>query len=314
MYSLTDYGHMLADRVRMDPYAYALKKAVYPGSVVLDIGTSIGIHALLACKFGARQVYAVEPNEVIDLAQRLALQNGYADRITFIHDLSTNVTLPEPADVIVSDLRGVLPLFEQHIPAIIDARQRHLAPQGVLIPQKDRLWVAVVENPAVYRSLLSPWDDPYGFDMAPARQMVLHEWQHDDTDLIQLSDLLTVPANWAVLDYNKIDHPDISSGEIVHKATRDGTAHGLLVWFDAELSERIGFSNAPQNKRVADVYGRGFFPFLEPVPIVAGDTIQLQIQANLTMEGYYRWRWQTTVYSQGNKDLIKAEFDQATEY
>jgi protein arginine N-methyltransferase 1 len=313
MYTLTDYGHMMADRVRMDPYAYALKKAVYPDSVVLDIGTSIGIHALLACKFGARKVYAVEPNEVIDLAQRLALENGYADRITFIHDLSTNITLPEPADVIVSDLRGTLPLFDQHIPSIIDARQRHLAPQGILIPQKDRLWVAVVENPAIYHSLLRPWDNPYGLDMALARQMVLKEWQQDDTDLIHPSDLLTQPTNWALLDYNTIDHPDVSSGEIVQKTMRDGTAHGLLLWFDAELSEGIGFSNAPQNKRVADVYGRGFFPFLKPLPIASGDTIQLTIQANLTMEGY-RWRWQTTVYSQDRKDLIKAEFDQATEY
>lgn len=312
MYNLTDYGHMMADRVRMDPYAYALKQAVYPGSVVLDIGTSIGIHALLACKFGAGKVYAVEPNEVIDLAQRLAQENGYADRITFIQDVSTNVTLPEPADIIVSDLRGALPLFDQHILAIVDARQRFLAPQGVLIPQKDRLWVAAVENPAIYNSLLKPWDDPYGLDMGLARQIVLNEWQFDDTDLVQPSDLLTTPTNWAVLDYNTIDHPDVNSGNFVQKARRGGTAHGLLIWFDAELSAGIGFSNAPQNKQLADVYGRGFFPFLNPVPIVAGDTIQLTIQASLTMEGY-SWRWRTTVCSQGDRDLIKAEFDQSND-
>ena len=134
MYGLDDYGRMIADNVRMDPYAHALKKAVGPESVVLDIGTGAGIHALLACKFGARRVYAVENNDAIHLAQEMAQANHFADRIEFIQGLSTDITLPERADVIVSDLRGILPLFGQHIPSIVDARRRHLAPDGSMIP------------------------------------------------------------------------------------------------------------------------------------------------------------------------------------
>ena len=133
-YNLSDYGRMIVDDVRMDAYAYALKAAVTPDSVVLDIGAATGIHALLACKFGARQVYAVEPNDAIHLARQIAAVNGFAGRIEFIQDLSTRISLPELADIIVSDMRGVLPLFGQHIPAIVDARQRHLAPGGRLIP------------------------------------------------------------------------------------------------------------------------------------------------------------------------------------
>ena len=90
MYNISDYGEMIADNVRMDAYAFALKTAVTPDSVVLDIGAATGIHALLACKFGARKVYAVESNDAIHLARELAQANGFADRIQFIHDLSTN--------------------------------------------------------------------------------------------------------------------------------------------------------------------------------------------------------------------------------
>ena len=147
VYNLNDYGRMIADQVCMDAYARALKAAVTPNSVVLDIGAATGIHALLACKFGARQVYAVEPNDAIHLAREVAVANGFGGQIDFIQDLSTNVVLPEPADIIVSDMRGVLPLFGQHIPAIVDARQRHLATGGLLIPQRDTLWVALVEAP-----------------------------------------------------------------------------------------------------------------------------------------------------------------------
>ena len=54
------------------------------------------------------------------------------------------------------------------------------------------------------------------------------------------------------------------------RARKAGIAHGLLVWFDAILTADIGFSNTPGNKNVADVYGRGFFPFLDPVSIARG--------------------------------------------
>ena len=309
MYDLIDYGQMLADQVRMDPYAYALKTAVTPNSIVLDIGTSIGIHALLACKFGARKVYAIEPNDAIGLARELAEVNGFADRIEFIQDISTNVTLPEPADVIVSDLRGVLPLYGQHIPAIVDARQRHLALNGILIPQKDSLWVSVVENATIYQNLLRSWTNPYGFNMEPARQIILNQWHHDDTDLIRVRHLLTEPTNWATLDYRTITNPDVGA-EVEQTAARDGTAHGLLVWFDAELIDGIGFSNAPQLAKPAAVYGRGFFPFLKPVSLTAGDTIHLTLQANLVDDGYV-WQWHTCINSQNNKML--ADFKQSTD-
>ena len=72
---------MIADRGRMDPYAFALKAVINPDSVVLDIGAATGIHALLACKFGARKVFAVEASDAIHLARDLARENGFEDRI-----------------------------------------------------------------------------------------------------------------------------------------------------------------------------------------------------------------------------------------
>ncbi len=311
MYSISDYGEMIADHVRMDAYAFALKTAVTPNSVVLDIGTATGIHALLACKFGAKKVYAVEVNDHIHLARELAHANGFADRIEFIQDLSTNITLPEQADIIVSDLRGQLPLYGQHIPAIIDARTRHLAPDGILIPRRDTLWAALVERADVYNELVQPWNLPYGLTMDAARQAALNNWVDEVSETFQPDNLLMTPQVWTILDYASIESPDVAPPPLVQKANRSGTAHGWLIWFDAELAEGIGFSNAPQSKKTADVYGRGFFPLLEPVPIAPGDTINLTIQAELTDEDYI-WHWHTRIYSQDNPAALKADFQQAT--
>ncbi len=313
IYSLDDYGRMLADPVRMDAYAYALKSVIKSDSVVLDIGAATGIHTLLACKFGAKKVYAIESNDAIYLAQKIAQANGFADRIEFIHEVSTNVNLPQQADIIVSDLRGVLPLFATHIPTILDARQQHLAPGGILIPQKDTMWTAVVEKPALYNEIIRPWERPYGLNMEAAKQVMLNRWVHDDTDTIHARNLLTKPQVWTVLDYASIANPNISSSPLVHEVTRDGTAHGLLIWFDAQLTDTIAFSNGPFTKKVAEVYGRGFFPFLKPVAVTKGDSITLQIQANLVDEEYV-WQWHTHIHAQSNPTAIKAEFKQSTAY
>ena len=115
MYSVHDYGRMIVDEVRMTAYVTALRAAVKPGSVVIDLGAGTGIFSLYACRFGAKKVYAIETNDAIDVARQIAAANGCADRIEFIQAVSTDVELPERADVIISDLRGSLPLFGQHL-------------------------------------------------------------------------------------------------------------------------------------------------------------------------------------------------------
>lgn len=313
MYSLSDYGNMIADRVRMDPYAYALKDAIGPDTVVLDIGAATGIHALLAAKFGARKVYAVELNDAIHLAKDLAAANGYAQRIEFFQELSTQVTLPEKADVVVSDLRGALPLFGNHIQSIVDARQRHLAPDGQLIPLRDTLWVALVEARSVYRDLIKPWDYPYGLDMEIAKQIVLNSWSDEDGSEVRLRNLLMEPQIWATLDYASIVNPNVGISKLSGRVKRDGTAHGLLVWFDAEIGKGLGFSNGPQETRIADVYGRGFFPLLEPVRVNEGDIVVLDIFAEHE-DGGYDWRWHTRIVDNNDPSLVKANFEQSSSF
>ena len=76
MYSLHFYGQMIADSSRMDAYAAALRQTIKPDSVVMDLGCGPGVFALLACKLGARRVYAVEPDNVVGLAREAAAEQA----------------------------------------------------------------------------------------------------------------------------------------------------------------------------------------------------------------------------------------------
>jgi SAM-dependent methyltransferase len=298
MYSVHFYGQMLRDVVRMQAYTGALRGAVKPDSVVIDLGCGPGVFALLACKFGARRVYAVEPENIIGLAREAAASNGFSDRIEFFEKLSTEITLPEPATIIVSDLRGVLPLFEQNIPSIIDARERLLAPGGVLIPERDVLWAAVVEAPQQYDEIVGPWENQFELDLAAGRRLVTNTWRKSR---IKPEQLLTDPVCWTTLDYYEVSSPDVRA-EISWHAGRSGTAHGLAVWFDSELTDSISFSNHPAAAET--IYGIGFFPFSQPVEVLEGDRITVLLAADLVNDGYV-WRWDTEV-------LGKASFKQST--
>ncbi|HET8921506.1 MAG TPA: 50S ribosomal protein L11 methyltransferase [Candidatus Acidoferrum sp.] len=287
MYSLGAYGSMVADRVRVEAYAEALRRTVRKGSVVVEIGTGPGIFAVLACQFGAERVYAIEPSEIIQVAREIAAANGCADKIDFFEQLSNRVTLPVRADIILSDLRGILPLFERHIPAIADARRRFLAPGGIMIPRKDKLWAAIVETPKLYSEMVDPWEqNPFGQDLEPARLVAVNDTHKAR---VSPSQLLTEHRLCATLDYATVENTDFQ-GNLEWAVKRPGTGHGISVWFDADLAEGIGFSNAPSAPET--VYGSLFFPWTRPVPLAQGQTVCVSLAAKL-VESEYVWRWTT---------------------
>lgn len=306
MYSLHGYGKMIADGVRMSAYARALEETVRPDSTVLDIGAGTGVMSLLACKFGARKVIAIEPSVAIYIASELAAANGFADRIEFIRDVSTNVTLSERVDVIVSDLRGVLPLHQHHLPSIVDARNRFLSANGRLIPRRDRLWVALVEAFDTYATLSAGWQAlDSKFDLAPLQKYMTNLRRKDECGPGQL---LMEPRCWADLDYAKLTAVNVA-GEAVAVATRAGIAHGLCLWFETELTANVGFSTGPADPKM--IYGRLLFPLSAPVDVAAGDAITISLRADLVAADYV-WQWQTRIGSAASPPGIKADFKQST--
>jgi protein arginine N-methyltransferase 1 len=172
--------------------------------------------------------------------------------------------------------------------------------------------VSLVEARAVYQDLTAPWDYPYGMSMTAAEGVVLNDWSDENPDTFSKRSLLMEPQIWAEIDYGTIDNPELHPSRIIQPATREGTAHGLLMWFDGEIAEGIRVFNGPAADKVAKVYGCGFFPLLESVAIVEGDTITLDIQAKY-FRGQYAWNWHTQIISDDNPQAIKANFEQSSD-
>src|SRR3989442_14567368 len=86
----------------------------------------------------------------------------------------------------------------------------------------------------------------------------------------------STPVQWAEVDYRTVCDAALS-GQAQTEILRPGTAHALSVWFNAELMEGVGFSNAPGQPEA--IYGQAFFPLLEPVPVDCGDRVEVSLRA-----------------------------------
>lgn len=296
-YSLSGYSEMIADAVRMDAYHRALRATIRPGAIVLDIGAGTGIMSLIACKLGARKVYAVEPSDAIAVGMELARANDCSDRIEFLQTSSFEVTLPHAADVIVSDLRGVLPLHRQHIASIADARRRLLAPGGSLIPQRDTVHAQLVSDRSLHEQTLGAWKSgAIGLDLSSGLRWAVNQCRKVD---LSKATLIGAPQVLFTLDYETEQH-DNAQGEAQWTAEQEATVHGLAVWFDAVLAEGVELSNAPDRPR--SIYGQMFFPFPEPVALARNHIVTIRFAANLVQHDYV-WQWQTTVRSAAGAGL-----------
>jgi protein arginine N-methyltransferase 1 len=285
VYDVADYDSMFADKARSAAYLAAIHRAVEPGSTVVEIGTGVGYFAVAACHAGARRVYAIELNPAIDVAMQVAADNGCADRITFIRDDSRRVTLPEQGDVLLSDLRGVLPLFEAHIATIADARKRLVRPGAVQVARRDTMWAAPSAAPAEWRrDHAEMGDDPHGIDRRAVAARLRSEWYRSRVGPGELS---AGGVQWATLDYTTIESPNVE-GRGEWTFAHEGICDGLVVWFDADFGFGVTLSNSPLSPRT--LYGQAFFPFEHPLHVNAGDRLTAELRANC-VSGDYVWSW-----------------------
>jgi protein arginine N-methyltransferase 1 len=288
-YSLSGYGDMIADTVRMTAYRRALAATIKPGAIVLDIGAGTGIMSLIACRLGAGKVYAIEPSDAIAVGQELAEANGCADRIEFLQASTFDVTLPQRADVMVSDLRGVLPLHRRHIASIADARRRLLAPSGTLIPQRDTVRAQLVGDAALHERIVGAWRPAaFDLDLSAGRRWAVNQRRKAD---FSNALLLGAPRDLFALDYRTAEH-ERASGEAEWRVEQDATVHGLAAWFDTVLAEGVELSNAPDQPRA--IYGQMFFPLPEPVALARNDVVRIRLAATLVDDDYI-WQWQASV-------------------
>jgi protein arginine N-methyltransferase 1 len=270
---IDEHRTYLADVVRLTAFERAIAATVRPGDVVIDLGSGTGILGLLATRAGAARVYAVEETALGGLAREIAAANGVADRIRVIRGWSTWVTLPELADVVVSDQIGHFGIEAGMFEYFADARRRLLKPEGRLIPRMISWRCAPVECVPL-REAIDFWRHRRaGFDLSP----VVPPAEGSGFPTVLSRDmLLAAPATLASAAADALPESGLVSGSAEFQIERNGTLDGIGGWFVAELAPGVTFTNGPDaNERIDR---RQVALPTTPLAVRAGDRVQLRIR------------------------------------
>ncbi|HEX9821811.1 MAG TPA: 50S ribosomal protein L11 methyltransferase [Methylomirabilota bacterium] len=243
---------MLNDRSRTAAYLAAIGEVVRPGDVVVDIGTGTGVLAVAAARAGARHVYAIEASGIADVTRAVLAANDVADRVTLLRGWSTQLDLPETADVLVSEIIGDDPLEENVLGVTGDAVVRLLKPRARLVPARLRiLGLPVALPPEVQEERTVPanlrrWHSWYGIDFRPlavAAERLPYAFPiapHAARHWPSLSD----PVVLADLDLGTA-RPGPLGRTVTATATARGPLEAVLVFFELELGPTTRFSTHP---------------------------------------------------------------------
>jgi precorrin-6B methylase 2 len=242
-----EHARMLHDERRTTDYIAALREAVRPDDIVVDIGTGSGVLAIAAARAGARHVYAVEASDIADVAERVFARNGVQERVTLIRGWSRNVELPEPADLLVAELIGNEPFEEEILETTLDVRRRLLKPDARLIPHTLELVARPLQIPdaearqrAIGRHAIERWRQLYGIEFEPLLDAALPAPLNNPTDAEVLARWTPVgpPVVLATVDLGSFERPTVDASAELRVAPA-ASVNAIAVTFRAQLHGSI---------------------------------------------------------------------------
>lgn len=229
---------MLKDEVRTKSYQQAIlqSKHLFKDKVVLDVGCGTGILCMFAAQAGAKKVIGVDCSSILVQAKEIVKANGFEDTITLIQGKMEEVTLPvDQVDIIISEWMGYFLLYESMLDSVLWARDKYLAPGGLLYPDKATMWISAIEDGEYKEDKIHFWDNVYGFDMSAIKSLALLEPLVD-----------TVQSEQECTRYSKfleVDIATVKKEELPFDApfrltvTHNEFVHALVVHFDIEFSK-----------------------------------------------------------------------------
>lgn len=267
---------MVNEVARNDAYDAALRRAVAPGALVLEIGTGAGLVAMMAARAGAGRVVTCEAVPTLaEKAREIVALNGYADRVT-VHAkhstaLAVGAELPERAGVLVSELFDSNVLGEDVLASLEDAHARLLAPGAAVLPRAASARFELVGGGTLAR--LTRVDRAAGFDLSPFNaftpERIIFDGSHVDYE--RLSD----PATAIRFDLGAARHAPFEHLVTV-PVTRAGECLGVVQWLHIDFDGASEYENRPRlGPASPSSWLHAFFSFPSPLRVEVGQTVHI---------------------------------------
>jgi len=257
-YYFDSYAHfgiheeMLKDEVRTLTYRNSMwhNKHLFKDKIVLDVGCGTGILSMFAAKAGAKQVIGIDMSSIVEHAKKIVQDNNLSDKVTIIRGKVEEVSLPEgvdKVDIIISEWMGYCLFYESMLDTVLYARDKWLAPGGLMFPDRATLYITAIEDRQYKDDKIHWWDDVYGFNMSAIGKVAVCEPLVDVVDRNQVVSTFCQLKEIDIQTCTKADIPFNSEFNIHLK--RDDYVQALVTFFNIEFThchKRVAFSTAPE--------------------------------------------------------------------
>jgi type I protein arginine methyltransferase len=231
---------MIKDTIRTDAYRDFIydNKHIFAGKTVLDVGCGTGILSMFCARAGAARVIAVDNSDIINKARENVFRNNLSSQITLLRGKIEEVVLPVPTvDIIVSEWMGYCLLYESMLDSVLAARDKYLAPRGLMVPSHAIIKIAPLGDSDLRVSHIDFWRDVYGFDMT-----AMLEKAHEEVLIrtMQAKELAGEAATILELDLHTATVKDLDFTNSFSTTWASGseldTLEGFVIWFDTPFS------------------------------------------------------------------------------
>ena len=247
------HQEMLKDKIRTGSYKYACdqNKEDLNGKIVLDIGCGTGILSIFAARAGAKHVYAVDNAHIADYAKIIIKNNNLEDKITVIKGKIEEITLPvEKVDIIISEWMGYCLLYESMLDCVLYARDKWLAKDGFIMPDRVRMCLSAVDDVEYKKTKFDFWQNLYSMDMSIFKQVSLSE---PLVDYVEEKAVISNVSTFLDLDLYTVKKEDLNfANQYSVTIKRNGSLDAMVVWFDVifnKLKTPVQFTTGPFTKR-----------------------------------------------------------------
>ncbi|KAG0295433.1 type I protein arginine N-methyltransferase Rmt1 [Dissophora globulifera] len=257
-YYFDSYAHfgiheeMLKDEVRTKSYRASVyqNRHLFQDKVVLDVGCGTGILSMFAAKAGAKLVIGVDMSNIINNAREIVKDNGLDHKITLIQGKMEEVVLPvDHVDIIISEWMGYFLLYESMLDTVLVARDKYLAPGGLIFPDKATMYVAGIEDGDYKEEKINFWDNVYGFDYSSIKKIALKE---PLVDTVNKDCIVTNACAIKEIDILTVKKEDLAfKVPFSITADRRDYIHAFISWFDISFDachKPVKFSTSPYDQ------------------------------------------------------------------
>ena len=151
-------------------------------------------------------MYGIECSAIAEQAATIVADNGYTDRVTIVRGKVEDVELPvDSVDIIISEWMGYFLLYESMLDTVLVARDRWLAPGGLMLPDRCTLYAVGIEDAEYRHEKIDFWDNVYGFDFKTIKKLAMAEPLVDTVDADQVATQASVVRTFDINTMTKED-------------------------------------------------------------------------------------------------------------